>query len=686
MKNKLVLATLAFALSLSGAWAQSAKYSTNLSAYVHQAEMAARHHRAPVVGQGELEANSFRAMLVVTDAAVAQQSLQALGISSTPITSTMLSATLCLNQLEAVASIAEISSIEMGAPAQPCLVLTREETGVNRLHSTDVAQNALGQAYTGKGVVLGIVDSGFEYGHAAFYDKDGNYRVKRVWNQLVSNGRTPAQFDYGIEYTTPTEILNAKTDTPTGTHGTHVAGIAGGSDVTSDYTGVATDAEFVLVAVKANTTSSYIVDGVKYIFDYANSVGKPCVINLSLGSHYGPHDGTSVTDRAFAELTGPGRLIVGSVGNEGDMKIHVGKTFAEGDTQLKSAYGFSNANNMHSLIDIWGDPGKSFKVTCAVVDNLKGKVVYEAGTILSTEEGNQLLDYTNAESGATGTFYATVKPNNSNGCHNIYVENNCSSIGGNRKLALIVEGEAGSSVHMWNCTGDPFIACGGLSWTAGTSAYSAGEIGGTSPNVISVGAYGLRDRYTDLLGDTYTLPGMGEAGNIAFFSSQGPTRDGRVKPDVVAPGVLVNSAVSKLYYNDRYTMEALSSGLNSDLYFYYPLSGTSMSSPLVAGVVACWLEANPTLTPDKCREIIAQSSRQDKFTGVLSPCNSISGYGKIDAYRGLLYATGHPELDGIHTVTFDQVAAYGRSYDLQGRCTQGAVRGLIIENGSKMLR
>ena len=160
-------------------------------------------------------------------------------------------------------------------------------------------------------------------------------------------------------------------------HGSHVAGIAAGSDRTTPYYGVAPESELVFVSFGSSNVN--ITDGIQYCFDYAESVGKPCVVNISLGSHLGPHDGTSASDQAFAAMAGPGRIIVGAAGNEGSTALHVGKDLEEGDTSLKTMIGFSeNSASKQAYVDIWGSKGAPLKVKAVVVDALKGKVMYES--------------------------------------------------------------------------------------------------------------------------------------------------------------------------------------------------------------------------------------------------------------------------------------------------------------------
>jgi hypothetical protein len=179
------------------------------------------------------------------------------------------------------------------------LNLARQEAGTDQIHKG----TSLPQAYTGEGVVVGVVDAGFDYMHAAFRrPDDGQLRIKRVWEQgtqTLDGATAPTKYGYGIELNTPELIEKAQGDSDTNSHGTHVAAIAAGSDAYKEgtYVGNAPDADIVLVALDLNeSTNADISNAVQYIFDYADEVGKPCVVNLSLGNQDGPHDGTSTFD------------------------------------------------------------------------------------------------------------------------------------------------------------------------------------------------------------------------------------------------------------------------------------------------------------------------------------------------------------------------------------------------------
>ena len=168
-------------------------------------------------------------------------------------------------------------------------------------------------------------------------------------------------------------------------------------------------------------------------------------------------------------------------------------------------------------------------------------------------------------------------------------------------------------------------------FTAPGESSTIAEIAGTAKRILTVGAYTTRNEYT-VNGAHGTLSET--VGEVSSFSSYGPTADGRMKPEISAPGCFIISAVSS---NDASgtIMQADNndSWERTNLYGY--MQGTSMSAPFVAGVVATWLQACPQLTPEQLREVMRSTARKDTFTGTLEEGDNNWGYGKVDAYNGL---------------------------------------------------
>ena len=180
------------------------------------------------------------------------------------------------------------------------------------------------------------------------------------------------------------------------------------------------------------------------------------------------------------------------------------------------------------------------------------------------------------------------------------------------------------TVHIWADDYYSQLTGNGLSgWTDGDSKYTVGEIGGTGKNVISVGAYATRT-------GSYAR----EEGMIAEFSSLGPTADGRVKPDITAPGNQIISSYSSAQFYDSGICD--NTTVNGKKYYYGYMSGTSMATPFITGVLATWLQANPTLSPNDVRNIFKKTARQDNYTGTISENGDNTwGFGKIDAWNGI---------------------------------------------------
>ena len=668
-----LLTLLLFGLA---ATAGAQKLSPHTQLYLNEA--ATRHNRTSAQTDSLL-----RAFVQLNDASDAEQ-VAATGVRINSQAGSLLTVSLTAAQIQQLAALPEVRRIQLGSETRTLMDDSRRLSNADEAHSAD---NALGQAYMGSDVIVGIIDSGFEYGHLDFLSLSGRFRIARVWNQNATGslGETPSGFDYGREYTTETQIKQARYDVTTTYHGSHVAGIAAGGDMKQPYYGVAPEADLVLVSFRNDNVS--IADGVKYITDYARSVGRPCVINISLGSHLGPHDGTSDTDRYFDELAGPGRIIVGACGNEGETKLHASKTFTADDHTLTTAIKFANSQSRASRIDIWGNVGGRLKVKGVVLDAAKGSIVAETPEVDTDSPtlSPAHLSFSAAQCGAEGYIALTAAVDETNGRPNVLLETRITSLSSYRLIGLVVTGEEGTEVHLWSTTGDEFIGTK-RGWTAGDTDYTVGEIGGTGRSVISVGSYHTKSTYTSLSGNVYPDASQiydVQPGGLSPFSSVGPTLDGRMKPEVTAPGWIVISAMSK-YYDYFYADEAVAVTENDGNSYYYDANGgTSMSAPYVAGTIALWLEACPTLTADDIRGILESTAINDENTATRP---NAWGYGRIDTYAGLAaacqIASGIARVPGSElsarvsagcgelNITFrqDQGATTASLYNTQGVC------------------
>lgn len=564
----------------------------------------------------------------------ARTSWQQLGV--TPIAENANTATvrLTLDALQRLAKQQGVEYIQITSDATQMLNLARQEAGTDQIHKgTD-----LPQAYTGEGVVVGVVDAGFDYMHAAFRrPADGALRIKRVWEQgatTLDGASAPAKYGYGIELNTPELIEKAQGDSDSNSHGTHVAAIAAGSDAYKDgaYVGNAPDADIVLVALDLNaSTNADISNAVQYIFDYADEVGKPCVVNLSLGNQDGPHDGTSTFDTMTDAMQGPGRLIVGAAGNHRTDAFHIDHTFATADAApLRTfvKYKVAPSNSVSGgTIEIWGEKGVDFTVDIAAYSTFNKKdarstTVYPAEGVTNVDFGKY----------ATGTWKVASEVSPLNGKPHVVLTSALTSIRNNYAIALTVTPKTAGRVNIWSDNTYLALESRDIEGFSAPDAASSTlcEIGGTGKRILTVGSYTTRNEYTTNGGQQATL--QETVGDLSSFSSYGPTVDGRMKPNITAPGCFIISAVSNNDASGNLMYAEYNENFGRYNQYGY-MQGTSMASPFVAGIVATWLQAYPQLTPEQLHEIVQNTARKDSFTATAPDSNW--GYGKINALDGL---------------------------------------------------
>lgn len=540
------------------------------------------------------------------------------------------------------------------------------------------SSNGLKTNYSGKDVVVGIVDLGFQNDHPTFFDTSGKVlRIKRYWDQEAETGTPPTGYSYGHECADSTSIVNQLDNT--GSHGTHVAGTAAGSGFSSQdlkHKGIAYEADMVFVkilhtndTIEPSAIGDYfianpaVIDAYKYIIDYAKSVGKPAVINLSWGLHSGSHDGNSIFDKAVEELVkAPGNIIVGANGNSGTTEMHFRYDFNNNDTIRTIAYdrarGWRSTESVY--VDIWGSPNTPFSMRAHLYDSNKN-------ILLSTPYFNTNSDFRSSEKLQIGndSFEYTVIIENS------FVYNQKPNVlfyskhGNPRKNYVVLELTSSQGrIDAWN-SGDAYRwSSGGFTNEIGNVKFTEGfkkgdvthtmiENGGTGKGTISVGAYISRDKWINFDGALTDNSGQYSAGDIAGFSSEGPTVDGRMKPDISAPGQGIVSAINNQVYNPipRRNRETLmdSTFFNGEAQWWQMFSGTSMASPHVCGIIALMLEANPNLSSSQVLEILQSTALKDNFTG--SSDNNKWGAGKVDALAAI------KEAERLNSVQYLELSA-----------------------------
>lgn len=594
-----------------------------------------------VYQNGEIYASAF---LILSDETADISEILSFGAEINTRINNIVTAMIPINQIENIANHQNIIYVQIGEIADITMDEAKSATWVNWVHQG----NQLPQSYFGTGVVIGVIDIGFDYTHPNFYDNTGsnNYRVQRIWEQN-NTGTPPSGFSYGRELSNQTDILNAQRDIPDASHGTHVAGIAAGAGggANTDFMGVAPQSDLVFVSTNASNTG--IADGIAYIMNYANSVNKPCVINMSLGIHTGPHDGTSVLDQYCDGVVGQGKLLVGSAGNDGLDSLYLAKSYTLSDTLLFTFLKFSNAtfptkNNGSGSVDIWGNPNQNFWVAVTIWNSNTNQ--FEDWTPYISANSNNTSSYTlfdNDGDNLLVNISAEISPLNNK--PNIRVEVDNSAQDDNYRWVLLEIIAYNTQTKMWGGPNNTKATFTSLNYAypvvSGSTSSTMREIGGTGNSIISVGAYTSKNTWTALNGSTQYSAFNTSNGVIAPFSSKGPTADNRTKPDITAPGNVIASSVSRFDNSYNISSNSVVSGVTdgTNTWLFATMPGTSMASPMVTGILALWLQAYPNLTPTQAKNLLIDNAWTDSYTGTIpANGNNTWGWGKVDAHEGLL--------------------------------------------------
>ncbi|HSQ61508.1 MAG TPA: S8 family serine peptidase [Acidobacteriota bacterium] len=533
-----------------------------------------------------------------------------------------------LERLESLASLPGVDAIVL---AHRCPLALDSAVADSRVASIRVPGPDGFLGPTGAGVLIGVVDTGIDLGHPDFRRPDGTTRLVSLWDQASAAGSPPAGYAYGSEWDASAIDGGIVASADDWGHGTHVAGIAAGNGRggtagldQNRYAGIAPDAS--LCVVKADFSSggagaTDVVDGVAYIFEKAAALGVPTVVNLSLGGHQGPHDGTDPFDRMFSALTGPGRIVVAAAGNEGQSAIHaVGVLPPGGATVLKFAVPSyapnEGAANDRLLLSAWLDPLDAATVTVTTPSGfVVGPVGAGASATSSTSDGAITLcagacaipagalteielSIEDAEAAApprTGTWTMTIAR---------------GATGGSGVVdAYTAEQTLGTHA--------PWVV-----WTQGGVTYGTLRSPATGDSIVAIGAHVTKACWTGEDGLVHCGAPEANIGKRAAYSSRGPRRDGVLRPDLTAPGSVVVS-----------TRSAAAAFAATDVVEgggHAALQGTSMAAPHVAGIVALllsqegWHDAHPS----RVRAALRSTARADGFTGAI-PTNEW-GYGKAD--------------------------------------------------------
>lgn len=613
-----------------------------------------------------------RLVIVTLDETLSAADLIAAGYDAEQTESKYVLVRLTPAQMQEVAALDGVKQISLGYEAEPLLNVARPTAGVDAIHNGTDGLN--GQSFTGKGVITGLMDTGIDINHVNFLNSDNKPRTKALWTIQSASGVITS-------YTTESDIQNFETDNQDQSHATHVLGIMAGSfngkpvnregkvayinengtvatksTIPVPYYGVAKDAE---PAVCIGTLENNNIQlAVKQISEYAKSQGKPAVMNLSLGNNRGPHDGTDASSKKLAEY-GKDMLICISAGNEGQYNISLRKEFTASDNSVKTF--ISKSAKASGYVDIWGDNSSVLTVTFVAYEKSTGKTIYSykldrnlaGASIYITGDAYSAPGYIhdstfNSTFGSRGVLQISSNLNAENNRYNIYASLNLQGNSDNILPGFIIEGRAGNGINAFAGSNGSlqFMSNGVSGYVNGTNKNSINGMG-CGDNVLIVGSYNNMVN-APTLGGIMEYRGM-EQGDISVFSSFGTTFQGRQLPDVVGPGLGMTSSYSKYYVQAHASDNSMTAWIKSPVTrnakdYWGVMDGTSMSSPFVAGVLALWLEADPTLTMDRVKEIIKKTADHDEFTAKQP---ERWGMGKINALAGLKEILGTGAVNSV---------------------------------------
>lgn len=558
--------------------------------------------------------------------------------------------------LNTLSQLIEKKIISYAEFIEPRKTLTNDTMIVkNKIKAVKLGTAPLPMAYDGTGIVVGIIDSGTDFAHPDFKDAFGNSRIKFLWDQVPLAGSTvPQPYNYGIEWTDTQINANQCThnDLPHFGHGTHVSGIATGNGLANGtHHGVASKADIVVVALDFNKTGPTIADAVQYIFSKATLLGKPCVINASVGDYYGSHDGTDLEAKLIETMVQnvQGRVMVAAAGNAGNIKHHVKTQPPLNDTS------FTWIKKNNSTLEYWcyADTNNIKNVQISVGANRNnnfnlGRIGFKNYNYGLTSIKSDTLRYNGNQIGIIKTS-ASINPY---GVYELYIKILADTL----NLKWRIESKGVGMHDAWNFD---FISSGlpsSLSYPWITK-YVMPDFNSTIVSsfqclndVITVANYVNINNYYDVTGTLQSWAALnpGEnVNNLAASSSWGPTRDNKQKPDIAATGAGVFSAIA---LGMQANLIANAPQVIAQGSMHIQGGGTSAASPVVAGLAALYLQKNPTSTSIQVKNAITNCAYFDSYTGTNLP-NYRWGYGKLDGFAAMTCIVTDVKQNNLNTNT-----------------------------------
>lgn len=517
-----------------------------------------------------------------------------------------------------------------------------------------------GNILNGEDVLIGFIDSGVDYTHPDLINEDGTSRIVYIWDQKAPIDSSEIFEDYGYGKLISNDTLNQWLDSSIQIvmdpnnwygHGTTVVGTACSNGraleslveagaIDYDLHGVAPKSSIIMVASDFSGTNwlASVADGVHFMLSKAEELNKAIVINLSIGTYSGSHDaldpvGSMINDWFTDDYTG--RMAVCAGGNSRTLRYHLGyESSLDTNYSIYSTFLSPFDIGRTSFVELWLDSMdiETFQSKVALFNSSTGEIMsFQSG--FSSIEDN--LDSTLIDTlfvSDTSVVAIVRKFMQSRGDQIQFQIQVDHIVNSNYKMVLYTTGEARVDgwAAQWLGSSDiigpealPNDIINDPMYVSPDSLIQIVSSFSCAQNVLTVANFKNRIEYTDVNGNIQNLGG--QSGELALHSSRGPTRDGRIKPDVSASGELILSAGP---FNYMSILLSAAPYKVAEGGWHMRNGGTSMASPIVAGIAALYLQRCPYTVPSVIRQAICQSAYQDIFTGTLP--NTSWGNGKVD--------------------------------------------------------
>lgn len=570
----------------------------------------------------------------------------------------------------------------------------------NNIDSVHAGLGTLPMPLKGKDVIVGVIDAGLEFKHDDFRDPvTDESRILHMWDQLLTCGSPPQGYTYGCE------IAGSSFDAPPYpahdpdveyAHGTRVASLAvgNGSSVSPvpKYVGGAPESDIVFVNINFNNFEASFVDAVRYIFLKATALGRPCVINSSVGGYTGAHDARDLATLLLINIINgsSGRTLIQAGGNAGNSFQHlsypvtadtsftwfrystpvggiefpiyafrpdfdnVNFGFAARDRFTNFYYGNTPFHNISEMNLSPSHPLDSIVETLYHNGQLIGTIRY-----YGKYEGDSYYMLCHI----TATEYYDHWEFQTTGSGQFHVWSHRTEIGNSR---MMEPGNVPTPDTM------PVMA----NYQFPDKEYTIVGKWGCHEEIITIGNYN-NSAYSltfnpDTLWNTLATGEVQPRGSLVFRSSKGPTRLGVIKPDLAATGNHTMAATSMTRLAHHACCEQ---GILAPEGKHIVMGGTSGSAPVVSGAVACYLELFPDATNVEIRDALKNSAKVDTFVvGWYPPVPSnFWGAGKLDGYQLIAQAITYGCTDP-NSPNYDPNATID-----DGTCIMSSNEGILMD-------